>query len=102
MKKNSRSLESSQRQLRQLLKEIPSSVDTAYERILNRVTDSKLVKKVRGLLHIFVSAERPLTLQEINIALAILEKFENGENCTSENDLETDSLDTFEQKVQSL
>lgn len=97
-----RSLESSQRQLRKLLKEIPSSVDTAYERILNRVTNSKLVKRARGLLHVVVSAERPLTLQETNVALAILETLENGENCNSENNLETDSPDTIEQKVQSL
>ncbi|EPE31353.1 alpha/beta-Hydrolase [Glarea lozoyensis ATCC 20868] len=94
-------LESSEGKLNKLLAEIPSSVDAAYERILNRVTEKRLVRQARTLLHIVVSAERPLTWREMNIVLAVLEKQE-GKNCNSEKELELDSRDAFKTKVRNL
>jgi ankyrin repeat protein/nucleoside phosphorylase len=49
---------------------LPQSVDEAYEQILSRSTDSQKAKK---LLHIVVGAARPLSLQEMNLALALRE-----------------------------
>jgi ankyrin repeat protein len=97
-----RSLESSEPKLKRLLGKIPPSVDAAYEQILNRITDPGLVEQARRLLHMVVVAERPLTLQETNIALAIMDKNERGESCNSENDLELDSQDAFKIKVRNL
>lgn len=47
---------------------LPETVDSAYERILAKSTDRATTKK---LLHIVVAAMRPLTLKEMNVALAI-------------------------------
>ncbi|KAF9885862.1 hypothetical protein FE257_012334 [Aspergillus nanangensis] len=49
---------------------LPQSVDEAYERILARSTDFQKAKK---LLEIVVGAVRPLSLQEMNLALALEE-----------------------------
>ena len=63
--------ESTQRELTQLIDTLPESVDEAYERILGRIRRSTQVAKARRLLQIVVAAVRPLTLQEINVALAV-------------------------------
>ncbi|KAF4962377.1 hypothetical protein FSARC_9543 [Fusarium sarcochroum] len=47
---------------------LPQTVDDAYERILARSSKPKEAKK---LLHIIVAAARPLTLAEMDIALAL-------------------------------
>ena len=96
-----RSLESSPGKLGKLLQKISPSINAAYERILNRVPESNKIEAKR-LLNIVVSAERPLTLEETNIALAIIEKKENVDKCDSENDLELDSQDAFILKVRNL
>ncbi|GMF75401.1 unnamed protein product [Aspergillus oryzae] len=49
---------------------IPSSVNEAYERILARVPLNQ-VNTVRLILQIIVSARRPLTIQEMGMALGI-------------------------------
>jgi len=46
----------------------PSSIDDVYSKILTRVSNQKLAKR---LLMILVAAVRPLTLDELNIALKI-------------------------------
>jgi ankyrin repeat protein len=51
-----------------IVKTIPKTVTTAYERILSKSLD---VEQARKLLHIIVAAARPLTLQEMALALAI-------------------------------
>ncbi|KAK7421105.1 hypothetical protein QQZ08_010109 [Neonectria magnoliae] len=50
------------------MKNIPATVDEAYERILSRSPDAE---RARKLLHIIVAAARPLTLKEMAIAMAI-------------------------------
>ncbi|KAL7935646.1 ankyrin repeat-containing domain protein [Trichoderma chlorosporum] len=49
---------------------IPTTIDEAYDRILSKSLDSSQAKRV---LHIVVAASRPLTLREMNFALALSE-----------------------------
>ena len=51
-----------------IVKMIPKTVDAAYDRILSKSPD---VEQARKFLHIVVAAARPLTLQEMALALAI-------------------------------
>lgn len=46
---------------------IPKTIDEAYERILSRSSNTR---QARIILHIIVAAARPLTLKEMNFALA--------------------------------
>ncbi|GAD95644.1 hypothetical protein BC1G_06991 [Paecilomyces variotii No. 5] len=62
--------------LRRKLDFIPKTVDEAYEKILNRTTDRS---KVLRILQLVVTAARPLTLREMNMALALSEVDEVGE-----------------------
>lgn len=55
-------------EIRNAISILPRTVDEAYNKILARSTD---VKQTRKLLHIVVAAERPLTLAEMDLALAI-------------------------------
>ncbi|KAJ0420674.1 hypothetical protein BJY00DRAFT_132266 [Aspergillus carlsbadensis] len=54
----------------ELIKAIPNSVQEAYIRILNRVTDDQL-PIAKKILQITAGAKRPLTIQEMAIALGI-------------------------------
>jgi ankyrin repeat protein len=47
---------------------MPTTVNEAYERILSKSTNAKQARKI---LHIIVAAARPLTLGEMNFALAL-------------------------------
>jgi hypothetical protein len=51
-----------------LLSHLPTQVSDAYEKLLNR---SKNERETRILLEIVLAAERPLTLDEANIALTL-------------------------------
>ena len=95
----SKSLESTERKLKELLETIPSSVDEAYEKILKRATDPNKAQKVLCLI---MAAEVPLTLKEMNTALEILVMNERGEKCTSENDLVLDKEEAFRKKIVNL
>ena len=91
----------SQTKLEALISKIPDSVDNAYESILNRVKNPERAK-ARRLLHIIVAAERPLTLQEMNVALEIGEKLDRNEDCRSVDDLEKFSEGPFKMEVRNL
>jgi ankyrin repeat protein len=52
------------------IKSLPSTVEDAYEKILSRVTE-KQKGNVKKILQIVVGARRPLTVQEMAIALGI-------------------------------
>jgi hypothetical protein len=54
--------------IRLKVRRIPRTVDEAYDRILSKSRDISLARR---LLHIVVAAARPLTLQEMALALAI-------------------------------
>ena len=70
--------------LRKSVVTIPETVNEAYETILKRSPDPELAKKI---LHIVVSGVRPLTLKEMNVALAI----EDHSRSYEELDLEKES-----------
>ncbi|KAL6877681.1 hypothetical protein HDV57DRAFT_510201 [Trichoderma longibrachiatum] len=62
------SINISEAEIRKVISTLPRTVDDAYEKILAKSTDAKRTKK---MLHIVVAAERPLTLAEMDLALAI-------------------------------
>jgi hypothetical protein len=94
-----RTPDSTKARLERLVNKIPDSVDKAYEGILKRIDDSE---QARRLLHIIVAAERPLTLREMNLALAIDEKLGSRDVCRSYNDLDLEPEEPFETKVRDL
>ncbi|KAA8645102.1 uncharacterized protein ATNIH1004_009317 [Aspergillus tanneri] len=54
--------------IHRVIQHLPTTVDNAYERILDRSLDAD---KARILLHIITAAMRPLSLGELSLALAI-------------------------------
>jgi ankyrin repeat protein len=56
------------KKVQEIINTLPTTVDEAYENILARCPDQPIAKK---LLHIVVSAVRPLTLKEMRVALAV-------------------------------
>ncbi|QMW33392.1 hypothetical protein G4B84_008823 [Aspergillus flavus NRRL3357] len=73
--------------------DLPKTVDDAYERILSRSEDCQ---KARKLLHIVVGATRPLTLQEMNLALILSGKHQ------SYRELELRSEDRIRENIRDL
>ena len=74
----------SEKKLLAVIQNLPKTVHDAYEGILSRSTD---LKRARRLLSIVLGARRPLTLDEMNIALAI----NDGSRSTDQLDLEPSS-----------
>lgn len=72
------------KRLKGIINTLPATVEQAYEAILSKAKDQKRAKK---LLHIIVVAKRPLTLKEMNIALAI----EDHHRSFSDLDLENEA-----------
>ncbi|KAL6905023.1 hypothetical protein GGI43DRAFT_298546 [Trichoderma evansii] len=66
-------------EIRKITSTLPRTVDEAYDKILAK---SKNKGEAKKLLHIIVAAERPLTLAEMDLALAL------GPNHTSYKDLD--------------
>lgn len=64
-----------QDQLLEAVRQIPKSLDEAYDRILK---NSFNVEEARRLLHIVCAACRPLTLKEMNWALAVGRSLSTG------------------------
>ena len=95
-------LESTIYDLEKLIIRLPQRIEDAYEGILKRINASGHVEDARSLLHIVVAALRPLTLGEIQIALAVNKKLEHGEQCESYNDLVLQSEDAFRVKLRNL
>ena len=79
--------------LHELVRKLPDTVNNAYEAILEKSEDKNLARK---LLHIVVAAVRPLTLKEMNVALAI----EDGNKSYKTLGIEPESW--FPTKVQKL
>ena len=75
------------------IKQVPTTVQEAYEKILSRSLDSR---RARILLHIVVAAYRPLTLVEMNTALAVQDHSDPMEV------LDTDPTVSFEVTVREL
>lgn len=96
------SLDSTKRSIERLVKRLPRTVEDAYDKILTRIDDSDFAEQARRLLHIIVAAARPLTLQEMNIALAIDGNLGRGEPCQSYNDLDLEKKRPFQDKIRNL
>jgi ankyrin repeat domain-containing protein 50 len=79
--------------IREDISKIPKTVDEAYDKILYRSRDFEKAKK---LLYIIVVAARPLSLQEMALALAI------KENHQLYNDLELEPEGRFCNTVREL
>ena len=79
-----------------LLSDLPSTVSDAYERILSRSSDNM---RARILLQLIVTATRPLSLQEVNIALTLATQ--KG-SCTSHKKLDLWPLDGFKSTIQNM
>ena len=88
-----RNARSSQSTLLQIIKTIPSTVQEAYEKILSSSTNPM---KAKMLLHLVLAARRPLSLREMNTALAITEE------CSSADDLDLEPEPTFRDTVRDL
>ena len=83
----------SQKQIRSILSSVPDTVDKAYSAILERSENKAHANK---LLHIMLSAVRPLTLREMNVAMTI------EVSCTSYDDLDIVPEDKFKVIIRNL
>ncbi|KAL9473905.1 hypothetical protein ACSS6W_008285 [Trichoderma asperelloides] len=72
---------------------LPSSINEAYERILNRSKESLTVQKI---LSIVLAARRPLTLPEMNIAINLVKASQTI------YDLDLEDKELFKARVRSL
>jgi ankyrin repeat protein len=81
------------KRLNRIIHTLPSTVDQAYEAILSKVKDRKRAQK---LLHIIIAANRPLSLEEMNIALSIEHQHR------SYDDLDLDDSARFESTVKNI
>lgn len=82
-----------EKRLMRVIDTLPDTVDKAYTAILDRITD---LKRARKLLHIVVGAEQPLTVREMNVALAV------EESSRSYEDLDLESEEKFYSTVKNL
>jgi ankyrin repeat domain-containing protein 50 len=78
------------KKLKQIIGTLPITVDQAYEAILSKIRD-KDSKRTQKLLNIIVVAKRPLTLKEMNIALAIEDHHRSYEDLDLENEARFES-----------
>ncbi|KAK2753351.1 hypothetical protein FQN55_003480 [Onygenales sp. PD_40] len=79
--------------IEQATSHLPETVDGAYENILSKSRDTN---ETLRLLHIIVAATRPLTLQEMNVALSI------RENHQTYDDLNLKSDERFHEIIRDL
>jgi ankyrin repeat protein len=80
----------------EMIQLIPTSVSAAYEKILNRVPKDKK-KDVRIIFQIIVGARRPLTIEELAMALGIATS--SGSQSPTESGLNPEGLD---EKIRQL
>ncbi|KAM0309073.1 hypothetical protein ACHAO8_009375 [Botrytis cinerea] len=76
--------------------ELPSTIDEAYEAILRKSPDKQEATKV---LHIVVGAERPLSLDELNIAINIDNCYDGSQ---SFEDIELEDPKIFAIRIRGL
>ena len=96
-----KSLDSTKTSLERLIHKIPHTVEDAYEKILARINGSDLARQARTLLHIIVAAERPLSILELNIALAVEDKLYRGEAYQSFEDLDVQPEGPFRERIRN-
>ena len=76
-----------------IARNIPKTVDQAYNRILDKSSDRR---RARKLLHIVLAARRPLTLLEINVAMVIEDHHQNY------GDLDSWRTDACEDRIKNI
>lgn len=86
-------LQVTEKRLVGIVDRLPETVEKAYTAILNRSTDRL---RAKTLLHIIVAARRPLSLREMNVALAI------EEHSRSYEDLDLEPEKSFRVTVRNL
>ncbi|KAH0534088.1 hypothetical protein FGG08_007313, partial [Glutinoglossum americanum] len=74
--------------IQEIISNLPTTVETAYEAILEKSSDRRLARK---LLCIVVAAVRPLTLKEMNIALAIEDHHRSSKDLDLEDEIRFES-----------
>lgn len=79
--------------IKSIINTLPKSINEAYEQILSR---SQKELEVRKALQVILSASRPLTLSEMNIAMSI------DETLQSIYDLDLEDEDAFGSRLKSL
>ncbi|CRK42851.1 hypothetical protein BN1723_016070 [Verticillium longisporum] len=75
---------------RDLVSNLPQTVEDAYARLLQQVSNVD-AEKVKRLFHLMVAAYRPLTLKEMDIALCAWENVQDKLGALSEDDLDLNS-----------
>ena len=81
--------------LKTIINTLPSTIDKAYEAILSRIEEDERLH-AKKLFQIIIASTRPLTLTELNIALAI-EDYHR-----SYDDLDVDNEMRFEMSVKNI
>ncbi|GKZ80876.1 hypothetical protein AnigIFM56816_005385 [Aspergillus niger] len=71
--------------IRRVIQHLPTTVESAYERILDRSSDKK---KAKVLLHIITAAARPFSLEELSLAWAIYINLDDTTLTAISDDLE--------------
>jgi ankyrin repeat domain-containing protein 50 len=89
-----KSLKRTEKKFNSIIDNIPESIDEAYEHILNKSTSQA---EAKILLSIIVAATRPLTLNEMDVALALTDQ----DNLSSYEELDLDG-DNLQRRIQNL
>ncbi|GLA37685.1 nuclear factor NF-kappa-B p100 subunit [Aspergillus niger] len=71
--------------IRRVIQHLPTTVESAYERTLDRSSDKK---KAKVLLHIITAAVRPFSLEELSLAWAIYINLDDTTLAAISDDLE--------------
>jgi len=87
------SLDRTEKKLTNLLNTIPRTVDEAYEKILQR---SIRKRDARKILHAVLAAQRPLTIGEMNVILALEDETE------AYADLDLENNDHIGEKIRNI
>jgi ankyrin repeat protein len=85
------------RRLKQIIHTLPTTVDQTYEAILSKIRERDC-QGAQKVLSIVVAAARPLTLREMNIALAL----STNENSRSYEDLDLEEEERFKTTIRHL
>ena len=95
-------LNSTEYRLKKLVDTIPQTLYDMYESILGRINNLGSVNQARTILHIILAAERPLSLQELNVALAVDEHFEEEGLDRLKNKLCLEPQESFRNKIRNI
>ncbi|KAK2752318.1 hypothetical protein FQN55_007358 [Onygenales sp. PD_40] len=83
------------RNIRALVKQLPRSVNEAYDGILCR---SRAPEEAKKALHIIVAATRPLSLEELAIAMAVV----TGDQAIAAHEIEVEREDRFRNSIREV